>query len=334
MARKKTEREPDYKPTLAITMGDPSGIGPEVVIKALADGAIHRICRPYIVGDGGMLERTAAELGLDNPFHGSAHTVLLDQSNLPRRWKRGRPTKIGGRVSVRYVEFATNLALSGTVAGIVTGPINKKALAMAGYEDYGHTDLLARLTNAPRVGMLFWSPKLTVSLYTIHMPLEEAIRKVNRRDVKRHLSFLEREMHRQFGSDVRIAVAGLNPHAGEDGLFGSAERKEILPAVKACRSRGMKVTGPWPPDSVFRRASEGEFDVVVALYHDQGLIPVKLIDPWGAVNVTLGLPFVRTSVDHGTAYDIAGEDRADPSSLIAAVRLAARLATNLNQPPA
>jgi len=325
--------EPEIKPTLAITMGDPAGIGPEIVVKALNESEIYSVCRPYVVGDAGLLERTSIELGLPNPFYGSARTaVLLDQSNLPRRMKRGRATAQGGRTSVRYVEFATNLAMLGTVSGIVTGPINKKALSLAGIEEHGHTELLARFASVPRVGMLFWSPKLVVSLLTIHLPLEQAIRRINRRDMVRHLLFLESEMQRLFGEAGRIAVAALNPHAGEEGLFGETEGRELVPAIRACRNRGMKVSGPWPADSVFRRASEGEFDVVVALYHDQGLIPVKLLDPRGAVNVTLGLPFVRTSVDHGTAYDIVGKGTAEPENLVAAVRLAARLAINANRP--
>ncbi len=329
MPRKQAEEEPAIKPSLAITMGDPAGIGPEVVVKTLSDSGIYKVCRPFVVGDGSLLARTAETLGLPDPFHGApSNAILLDQANVPRRLKQGRPSLQAGRAAARYVEVAANLALSGTVYGIVTAPINKRALALAGLQEWGHTELLARLSSADRVGMMFWSPRLSVALLTIHLPLEEAIRRITRSEVRKQIQFVDREWKRLFDGPVRIAVAGLNPHAGEMGLFGETELHEIVPAVKAARRRGIRVSGPYPADTVFRRTAAGEFDLVLALYHDQGLIPVKLLDPQRAVNVTLGLPFIRTSVDHGTAYDIAGQGIADPTNLIEAVRLAARLAVN------
>lgn len=327
MGRKRAPQEPTIKPSLAITMGDPAGIGPEVIVKALSDPQLHRACRLFVVGDGRLLAGVAESLGLPDPLRGApGGPILLDNSTLPRRLKPGRATATGGRAAARYVEVAANLALSGTVEGIVTAPISKRAMALAGYEDWAHTELLRKITSADRVGMMFWSRRLSVALLTTHLPLEEAVARVTKAELRPSILFLDSEWRRLFGQTPRIAVAGLNPHSGESGLMGNAEEREILPAIKAARRRGARVSGPYPADTVFCRAFAGEFDVVLALYHDQGLIPVKMIGPRKAVNVTLGLPFIRTSVEHGTAYDIAGKGVADASNMAEAILLAARLA--------
>jgi 4-hydroxythreonine-4-phosphate dehydrogenase len=224
---------------------------------------------------------------------------------------------------VRAVEDAK----SGRVDAIATAPVNKAAFRLAGLPWKGHTDLLAHLTGAPHVAMLFYSDTLSVVLATVHVALADVPRTLTQASMEATIDLTARELPRFGVASPRIAVAGLNPHAGEQGLFGCEEAMVISPAVAACRAKGIDASGPFPGDTVFLRARRGEFDVVVACYHDQGLIPVKLVAFGQAVNVTLGLPIVRTSVDHGTAFDIAGKGVADPESMIAAVRLAARLAT-------
>jgi 4-hydroxythreonine-4-phosphate dehydrogenase len=223
------------------------------------------------------------------------------------------------------VEAGVRLCLEGRAAALVTAPLSKEGLALAGLGDPGHTEMLQRLTGTPRVGMLFWSETLRVLLLSTHLSLREALRRVRRPGIRETLGFADSEHRRWFGSRPRIAVAGLNPHAGEAGRFGSEEVREITPAIEDARARGLEVSGPYSPDTVFVRASRGEFDLVLALYHDQGTIAVKSLCFGKAVNTTLGLPFPRTSVDHGTAYDIAGTGRARHGSLVEALLLAARL---------
>jgi len=231
-----------------------------------------------------------------------------------------------GRAAYDIIVRAVEDVRRGTVAAIATAPVNKEALRLAGFPWTGHTDLLAHLTGARDVAMMFHSDALRVVLATIHIPLSEVPRKLTRPLMESTIALTARELPRFGVARPRIAVAGLNPHAGEHGLFGREDGDVIAPAVAACRARGVDVSGPFPADSVFVRAKRGEFDVVVACYHDQGLIPVKLVAFGSAVNVTLGLPIIRTSVDHGTAFDIAGKGEADAESMIAAVLLAAKLA--------
>jgi 4-hydroxythreonine-4-phosphate dehydrogenase len=233
---------------------------------------------------------------------------------------------LAGRVAYDVIVRAVGDALRGEVQAIATAPVNKEAFRLAGVPWNGHTDLLAHLTGASHVAMMFESEALRVVLATVHIPLVEVPRTLTKASLEATIDLTARELPRFGVARPRIAVAGLNPHAGEHGLFGSEEQSVIGPAVDACRIRGIDVSGPFPADTVFVRARRGEFDVVIACYHDQGLIPVKLVAFGKAVNVTLGLPIVRTSVDHGTAFDIAGKGVADPESMIAAVLLAARLA--------
>jgi 4-hydroxythreonine-4-phosphate dehydrogenase len=285
------------KPRIAITVGDPSGIGPEIAARAAADASILDVCVPVLYG----------------PAAGEA-------------FQPGVLSAEAGRAAHDAIVRATHDAQQGMVDALATAPVNKEAFRLAGLPWNGHTDLLAHLTRAAHVAMLFQTEPLNVVLATIHAPLADVPRLLTRESLEATIALTARDMPR-FGLDApRIGMAGLNPHAGEHGLFGREEIETIAPAVAACRDRGIDVRGPFPADTLFTRAVGGEFDVVVACYHDQGLIPVKLLAFGQAVNVTLGLPIVRTSVDHGTAFDIAGRGVADASSMMAAVRLAAALA--------
>jgi len=285
------------KPRVAITVGDPAGIGPEVAARAAADPSVLGVCEPVIYA----------------PPNGAA-------------FPPGVLSAEAGRAAHDLIVRAVSDALDGTVHAVATAPINKEAFRLAGLKWAGHTDLLAHLTGAKRVAMMFYSDRLVVVLVTVHIPLAEVPEALTQERVQAAIALTAESLPRFTKVPPRIAVAGLNPHAGEHGLFGREEDQVIAPAIAACRARGVDVSGPYPADTIFVRASRGEFDVVVACYHDQGLIPVKLLAFGQAVNVTLGLPIVRTSVDHGTAFDIAGQGVADPGSMIAAVKLAARWA--------
>ena len=286
------------KPRVAITAGDPAGIGPEIARKAADDPRVRELCEPIVYG----------------PPPGS-------------RFTPGELSAEAGKAAYDTLCAAVKDAQSGVVAAVATAPVNKLAFARAGLPWKGHTDLLAHLTGSPRVAMMFWSEPLKVVLATIHIPLASVAGALTRELLDEIIDLSSRELPRFGIAQPRLAVAGLNPHAGEDGLLGPEEKMVLRPAIESARKRGLDVQGPFPGDTVFGRAVRGEFDAVIACYHDQGLIPVKLLAFGRAVNVTLGLPIIRTSVDHGTAFDIAGQDRADPSSMIEATLLAARLAT-------
>ncbi len=286
------------KPRIAITCGDPNGIGPEIARKAADDSRVRKVCEPIVYG----------------PPVGST-------------FKPGELSAEAGRAAYETLCSAVDDARAGVVAAIATAPVNKLAFAMAGLPWKGHTDLLAHLTGSSRVAMMFWSEPLKVVLATIHIPLASVANALTRELMDDIIGLSARELPRFGLEKPRLAVAGLNPHAGEEGLLGHEERKVLRPAIETAQKRGVRIDGPYPADTVFGRAVRGEFDAVIACYHDQGLIPVKLLAFGRAVNVTLGLPIIRTSVDHGTAFDIAGKDVADPSSMIEATLLAAKLAT-------
>jgi 4-hydroxythreonine-4-phosphate dehydrogenase len=290
-------RQLPLKPRVAITVGDPSGIGPEIARRAADDPRVVDACESVIYAPP--------------PHVTFAPGVLSEEA---------------GRAAYDTIVRAVEDAQRGVVDAIATAPINKEAFRCAGLRWSGHTDLLAHLTGAPHVAMMFYSEALRVVLATVHVALADVPRTLTRASLEATIMLTARELPRFGVAAPRIAVAGLNPHAGEHGLFGCEEDTVIAPAIRSCRDGGVDVSGPFPGDTVFVRARRGEFDVVVACYHDQGLIPVKLMAFGQAVNVTLGLPIVRTSVDHGTAFDIAGKGIANPESMIAAVLLAARLA--------
>lgn len=287
-------------PTIAVTAGDPSGIGPEIAVKAIRDPKVVAVCRPVIYGP---------------------HAVD-DLAPFPA----GRVDATSARAAYEAIVQATEDARSGRVAAIATAPINKEAFAEAGLQWRGHTDLLAHLCGVKDVAMMFWSDRLRVVLATVHMPLSDVPRELTRERLLSVLRITARSLPRFGLLSPRLAVAGLNPHAGEHGLLGTEEGEVMTPAIEAARSEGLDVAGPFPADTLFVRAARGEFDVVIAAYHDQGLVPVKLLAFGRAVNVTLGLPIIRTSVDHGTAFDIARQGVADEGSLVEAILLAATLA--------
>lgn len=284
------------KPRVAITSGDPAGIGPEVAARAAADPRVVDACEPVLY----------------SPPEGATFAA-------------GVLSAAAGRAAYDVIVRAVADARRGVVQAISTAPVNKEAFRLAGLEWSGHTDLLAHLTGSSHVAMMFYSDALRVVLATVHIPLADVPRALTQASLDATIGLTARELPRFGIPRPRIAVAGLNPHAGEHGLFGNEEDTAIRPAIEACRARGIDVSGPYPGDTVFVRARRGDFDAVVACYHDQGLIPIKLVAFGQAVNVTLGLPIIRTSVDHGTAFDIAGKGVADPESMIAAVLLAARL---------
>lgn len=284
-------------PRVAITVGDPAGIGPEIAAAAAVDPRVREVCEPLIY----------------------AHPPEL---HVPV----GVVSAEAGRAAYDAIVRAVEDARAGRVDAVATAPINKQAFARAGLPWKGHTDLLAHLCGVDQVAMMFHAPQLSVVLATVHVPLADVSRLLTRERVAGILRLTARSLPRFGVAAPRIALAGLNPHAGEAGLLGGEEDAVLAPAVAEARAEGLDVTGPLPADTVFVRAVRGEFDVVVACYHDQGLIPVKLLAFGEAVNVTIGLPIVRTSVDHGTAFDIAGRGLADAGSLVHAVRLAARLA--------
>lgn len=288
-------------PRIAVTTGDPAGIGPEIVAAAVRDPRVVDVCRPVVYGPIAADELASYEAGV--------------------------VSATAGRRAYDEVVRAVTDARAGTVDAIATAPINKAAWAAAGLTWKGHTDLLAHLCGVPEVGMLFWSDRLRVVLATVHVPLKDVPAVLTRERLRSVFDLTARAMPRFGIASPRIAVTGLNPHAGEDGLLGDEEKHTVAPAVADARAAGFDVSGPFPADTVFVRAARGEFDVVVACYHDQGLIPVKLLSFGRSVNVTIGLPIIRTSVDHGTAFDIARQGTANPDSMVEAILLAARLAT-------
>ena len=285
-------------PRVAITVGDPAGIGPEIAAKAAADARVTAVCDPVLFAPP------------------------PDQT-----FRAGEVSAEAGRAAYDVIVRAVRAARAGEVDAIATAPISKLAFARAGLRWKGHTDLLAHLCDAAPVAMLFHAPTLIVVLATVHVPLADVPRLLTKSGLLDTILLTARSLPRFGFARPRLAVAGLNPHAGEDGVLGSEDESVIRPAIAEASRQGVQVSGPWPADTVFVRASRGEFDAVIACYHDQGLIPVKLLSFGQAVNVTIGLPIIRTSVDHGTAFDIAGKNLADPGSMIEAVRLAARLAS-------
>ncbi|HEV2860721.1 MAG TPA: 4-hydroxythreonine-4-phosphate dehydrogenase PdxA [Pyrinomonadaceae bacterium] len=324
------------RPRIGVTMGDPAGIGPEVVLKAVAEREVLDACLPVIVGDAQLLAHTARTLDLQ-----CGYEIVRRGEPLPDDWggpliyhldnigasvQPGVESGACGRAAAEYIEAAVELCASGSLDAISTAPINKRALFLGGYSFPGHTEFLAHLTGAEDCAMAFVAANLRIVLISTHVPLAQAIRLVEKDRIVRVVRLTNRELKRWGIAAPRVAVAALNPHGAEGGLFGVEESAEIIPAVEACRDEGIDAAGPFSADTVFLRASRGEFDAVVSCYHDQAMIPVKCLSFGEAVNVTLGLPFIRTSVDHGTAFDIAGRGVAEHSSMVAAITLAARLA--------
>lgn len=318
---------------IAVTMGDPAGIGPEIVLKTFADKAFS--LPAVVVGDATILSRDARRLGLaveiriisdvKGAMLAPGHVNVLSVSDLPDDLPYGQVDARAGAAAYRYIEQATALALAGSVSAIVTAPINKSSLKAAGVGFPGHTEILAALTQTEDYAMMLCNDELRVILVTIHLALREAIESLTIERELKTIRLAARAVESLGIERPRVAVAGLNPHAGENGLFGHEDSEIIAPAVAEAQSEGIDASGPWPGDAVFRQAREGRFDIVVAQYHDQGLIPVKYLGIDTGVNVTVGLPFIRTSVDHGTAFDIAGTGTADHTNLKVAIEQAATM---------
>ncbi len=322
-------------------MGDPAGIGPEVVLKAVAEEEVRRVCVPVIIGDAQALAHTARTLDLQSgydivrigePFPDHFEPVIYHLDNISGFIEPGIESGAAGKAAAGYIEAAVELCAAGSVDAIATAPINKRALFLGGYSFPGHTEFLAHLTGAEEYAMAFVAANLRIVLLSTHVPLAEAIRLVERDRIIRVVNLTNRELQRWGIERPRLAVAALNPHGAEGGLFGVEEASEMAPAIETCRlNDDINVQGPFSADTVFLRASRGEFDAVIACYHDQAMIPVKCLSFGEAVNVTLGLPFIRTSVDHGTAFDIAGKGLAEHSSMVAAIKLAAELSTQAGE---
>ncbi len=334
-------------PLLGITLGDPAGIGPEVTLKALQHTDIYAWCNPFVIGDRRILQRAAHTLATGAPKDlpaletittpsrqqpsGPMQVNVLDLANAdPAQCPIGKVNAAAGKAAVEYAFTACDLALAGTIDAIVTAPLNKAAMNAAGFAYPGHTELLAERTGAGKVTMLLVGPQLRVVHISMHVGLEEAIRRVTTQRVGEVIDLAQQACQSLGIAQPRIAVAGLNPHASEGGLFGNQEALQVLPAIHAARARGLSISDPQPPDTVFLRAVKGEFDIVIAMYHDQGHIPMKLLAFDSGVNVSIGLPIIRTSVDHGTAFDIAGKGIANESSMIEALRVAAQMVNAKN----
>jgi len=307
-----------------------------VVLKAAAEDEVRQVCAPIIIGDAQLLAHNARTLDLQcgyEIFRRGEHLpeqinepVIFHLDNIDGHIEPGIESGAAGKAAADYIEAAVELCAAGAIDAVATAPINKRALFLGGYSFPGHTEFLAYLTGAEDYAMGFVAGNLRVALLSTHVPLLEAIRLVTRERVEKTIRLTDRELQRWGIERPRIAVAALNPHGAEGGLFGMEEASEIAPAVEACRAiDDISVRGPFSADTIYLRASRGEFDAVIACYHDQAMIPVKCLSFGEAVNVTLGLPFIRTSVDHGTAFDIAGKGIAEHSSMVAAIKLAAEL---------
>ncbi len=309
-------------PTVVLTMGDPAGVGPEVVLKALADPEVAPLANWIVVGDSTILERASRVTGL--PL---SHARLHDSPALGSRedFSFGKLDARCGAAAVEYVRIATMLCLDGGADAMVTAPLNKEAVTLSGRQFSGHTEYIAELCGATESRMLLASERLSTIHVTTHVALRRACELTTAR-VLRTIELGDQAMKLLGFAQPRIAVCGLNPHAGEHGLFGSEDAQVIGPAIQAAQSAGIQCSGPHAGDTIFLQASRGAYDLVVAMYHDQGHIPMKLIDFEGTVNISLGIPIIRTSVDHGTAFDIAGRNLADPRSMKQAMRMAARMA--------
>jgi 4-hydroxythreonine-4-phosphate dehydrogenase len=324
----------DDRPLIAITMGDPAGIGPEIVVKTLAQAQIYKDCRPVIIGSAASLEEANLQVGSSltiNLLDGissvksePAVVDLLEPAALSMdEFEMGRVSAACGKAAVAYIERGISLAVGGEVAALVTCPIHKEAIQLAGYHgDIGHQEILARTTDSQDLAVMLMTQGLKVVHLSTHKPLGEAVAYVKRPVIVQRLQLTAETVHRWGMKKPKIAVAALNPHGGEGGLLGREEIEEIVPAVEEARGLGIDVEGPYPADSIFYRAINGEFDIVLALYHDQGHIPIKVHNFEDSVTATMGIPLIRTSVDHGTAFDIVGKNAADPRSLIRAVQTA------------
>lgn len=324
------------KPVVGITMGDPSGIGPEIILKALARPRLRSICRPVVFGSPEILDRCCPEREprpifeiVNNPAAASfdKEKICVVEVGAPARVDAGRKSAASGKAALACLDMAARSALRGEVDAIVTAPVNKSAIRLAGIHDFvGQTEYLAQLSNTRTFAMMFYSDRLKVVLVTTHLPISKVAGSITTQKILRVASLANEALKKLGYTLPRIGIAGLNPHAGEDTAFGDEDEKIVAPAVRLARKQVMNVDGPIPADTLFRAAYSGQYDLVVAMYHDQALAPFKMVAFDKGVNLTLGLPYVRASVDHGTAFDIAGKGTASERSLVEAIKLAIRLA--------
>ena len=342
------------RPVLGVTMGDPAGVGPEIIARAVAEPAVRAACRPVVIGAAATMREALALVGGGQAVHAVSRVAdcrwaegtleVLDLGNVDMATlPRCEVSAAAGRAAYEYIERSVALAQAGEIDAIVTAPVNKEALAAAGVQHSGHTEILAQLSNTRDFAMLLMGKELKVIHVTTHVSLRRVPDLVTRERVLKTIRLAQKTLEGLGQPHGRIAVAGLNPHAGEDGLFGDEERQQIVPAIEAARAEGLSVTGPLPADTLFSRARGGEFDIVVAMYHDQGHIPVKTLGfeydettkKWtglSGVNVTVGLPFLRVSVDHGTAFDRSWKGVANHESMVEALDVATRMITSSAAP--
>jgi len=327
------------KPIIAITMGDPSGIGPEIILKTFSNPKVFRFCHPLVIGDLSVMLRVKKLCRLKIKFNLVQKVSegmfrfgtmdLFDLGNIKGRFEFGRPIPSLGRAMVEYILQAVDLTQKGMVQAMTTAPISKALIHRAGFSYPGHTELLADVTGARKVAMMLVGGPFRITLVTTHLSIEKVPNALSREKIFDSIHLTDKGLRERFRiRNPKIAVASLNPHGGEEGLLGKEESRVIRPAIDKAKRLGLNVLGPLPPDTLFYKAKDNGFDAIVVMYHDQGLIPLKMVAFGQAVNVTLGLPIIRTSVDHGTAYDIAGRGKANSSSLFQAVSLAAELARN------
>jgi len=324
-------------PKIGITMGDPTGIGPEIIAKALSMEEPFKFCRPFVFGDEGILTKIIQRYGLEAIVE-SCEKVPEEAYNPKKIYffpstkldiskiYFGKPDRTCGLAMAKYIEDAVNWIKNGFLDALTTCPINKEAINRAGFPFPGHTEFIAHLAAVPTAAMMFLTPRWKIILVTTHMPLKEVPNAILKDKILNVIRLANNGLKKYFKiSEPRIAVLGLNPHCGEDGLLGHEEITEIIPAIEEAKKESIKVEGPFPADSFFNLERNSIYDAVISMYHDQGLIPVKMFDFREAVNITLGLPFIRTSVSHGTAYDIAGKGIADPTNFIKALSIASNL---------
>lgn len=325
------------KPVLAVTLGDAAGTGPELIVKAFGEAEVRAVCRPVVVGSADVVREAVRIVGakievrvIGKTEEAGDETGVVDVIDLANvdvaTLERGKVNAATGRAAYEAIKRAVELTLAGETQAVVTSAINKAALHAAGYHYDGHTELLAELCGGPKVTMMLVAGKLRVCHVSTHVSLSEAIRRVTVERILQVVKIADEGVRKMGIERPHIAVAGLNPHAGEGGLFGREEIEVIAPAVEEANRRGFRVSGPYAGDTVFFRTLQGEFDCAIAMYHDQGHVAAKMLGIWQGVNVTLGLPIVRTSVEHGTDFANAGTGRGDPRSLVQALKLAARMA--------
>lgn len=326
------------KPIIGITMGDPAGVGPEVIVKSLQEQEIYQDAHPIVIGDAKILQRAAKDLNLtisiapkkledDLTQTSFGEIACVDLDLVPEDLAVGEVSPVAGDAAFQYLEAAIQLANENKIQAICTAPLNKEALQKGGHMYPGHTEILADLTNTEDFSMMLSSPKLKVIHVTTHIGLLDAIQKIQPERVLNVIKMADKTLKDSGIAQPKIGVCGINPHAGENGLFGYGEEEEkIIPAVQLAKEQGIEVEGPLPADTLFFRAQRGDFDIVVAMYHDQGHGPIKVLGLEAGVNITVGLPIIRTSVDHGTAFDIAGKGIVDEGSMLEALRQAIELA--------